>query len=84
MRWARSALTVTGIWTSRASINLSFAEWTTVFGDAKMTTALLDRHASLHILETGSDSYRFRNHGTDIRTDARTPTQPRPELTAQH
>ena len=41
--------------------NLPFSEWSQVFGNARLCKAVLDRLTDqAHIIETGSESYRFR------------------------
>ena len=48
--------------------NFTFAQWSSVLGDAGMTTALLDRLTHhCHIVESGNESYRFRHSAKEAK-----------------
>lgn len=63
--------------------NLAFAEWTEVFGDPRLTSALLDRFTHrCHILEFKGQSYRFRQRLHQQAETAPSATQSVTELSA--
>ena len=52
--------------------NLPFEEWTSVFGNQRLTGALLDRLTHhVHILELNGESYRLKQSKTRRRRDPR-------------
>ena len=59
--------------------NLPFSEWTSVFPNPRLCKALLDRVTDrAHIIETGTESYRFRRtvEGREKKRVARTRQRP--------
>jgi len=71
-RYLRGSLIVTS--------NLAFAEWTEVFGDPRLTSALLDRLTHrCHILEFAGESYRFRQ-SLHRQAGGTTPVGPQPQI----
>ena len=60
-----------------SALNLPFSEWTQVIPNARLCKALLDRITDrAHILETGTESYRFRRT-LDKRRKVEKPSDPK-------
>jgi len=66
--------------------NLPFSEWTQVIPNARLCKALLDRITDrAHIIETGTESYRFRRtvEKRKVRTPVANPSSATPPLAAE-